>query len=530
MQVLAEAAVLSVGMETVQVDDDGVQLVLGPVTYTAHGGRVSAESCRVTLTATVGDRRHTDTLDLYAHKARQGFINQCARLFDLAREALAAQVMQVVTAVEAWARRHAEQQATPAAVPASSDADEAAGLALLRSPTLAAEVVRDLDACGYVGEDGPKLLAYLIGISRQLETPLAGIILSQSGAGKSQLAELIEALTPPEAVVLYSRLSPQALCYMEKDFLKRKLLIIEEKTGAEAADYAIRTLQTRQKITQGVVLKDPQTGRLYTKTMTVEGPIAYLVTTTAATLNYENLTRCFELYLDESREQTARIHQRQRASKTVAGLLQRQQLDGIRRRHHAAQRGLRPVRVVIPYAPLLTFPPDWLRTRRDQARFLALVEAVTFLYQQQREVKTVTDDGGTAIEYIESTVDDYAVAYRLAREVLGYTLDELGKPARELLAAIEALVAAQAAATETAPGAVVFSRRDVREWVRWPDHAVKAALRQLEELEYLGVLAGHKGKAYAYQLASPSGLARVGLGGLTTPDELQAKLGDLGKT
>ena len=36
-------------------------------------------------------------------------------------------------------------------------------------------------------------------------------------------------------------------------------------------------------------------------------------------INHENSTRCFELYLDESREQTRRIHARQRRSKTLEG-------------------------------------------------------------------------------------------------------------------------------------------------------------------------------------------------------------------
>ena len=50
-------------------------------------------------------------------------------------------------------------------------------------------------------------------------------------------------------------------------------------------------------------------------TFEVEGPIAYLETTTNAEINHENATRCFEIYLDESIEQTRRIHQAQREAK-----------------------------------------------------------------------------------------------------------------------------------------------------------------------------------------------------------------------
>ena len=47
--------------------------------------------------------------------------------------------------------------------------------------------------------------------------------------------------------------------------------------------------------------------------------------TTASSVNHENATRCFELSMDESAEQTARIHERQRLMKTEAGLRLRQQ-------------------------------------------------------------------------------------------------------------------------------------------------------------------------------------------------------------
>ena len=56
---------------------------------------------------------------------------------------------------------------------------------------------------GYVGEDSNKALGYLIIVSRKLEDPLSAIVLSQSGAGKSGLTELLEKMTPPEDVVLF---------------------------------------------------------------------------------------------------------------------------------------------------------------------------------------------------------------------------------------------------------------------------------------------------------------------------------------
>lgn len=515
--------------------EDGFTMTRAGVTYSARFFRSSGGELRVTLKATLGEAMHTDTLDLYSHRARQAFVNVAAKRFRFSTEEVDRHLNQILLEAEAFQRLQSLDEPVKKERPAEVELsllEREEALAFLRSPALAEEILRDLEACGYVGESGNKLLAYLIGISRKLASPLSGILLSQSGAGKSQLAELIESLTPPEEVVLYSRLSPQALGYMERDFLKRKLLIIEEKAGSEAADYSIRTLQTRQKITQGVVMKDPQTGRMYTKTTVVEGPIAYLVTTTvsSANLNHENLTRCFEIELDESEAQTRLIHEHQRFSKTLEGLLVREKMEKIRKKHHHAQKLLQGVRVVIPFALALSFPAEWLRSRRDHFRFLSLIEAVTFLYQYQREKKRAIDAEGNPMEYIEATLGDYRLAYELAKEILGHTLEELGKAAGELLGAIQEMVTAEATKTGQASEEVVFTRRDVREWVRWPDHQVKAALKQLEDLEYLEVLSGHKGKAYAYQLSVRVSYDRKGLLGLSTPEELAAKLGEPGKT
>jgi hypothetical protein len=48
----------------------------------------------------------------------------------------------------------------------------------------------------------------------------------------------------------------------------------------------------------------------------------------------------------------------------------------LERLHHNAQRLLGPVTVFVPYAPLLEFPPDCTRSRRDNARLNNLIEAV----------------------------------------------------------------------------------------------------------------------------------------------------------
>src|SRR5262249_46546373 len=206
---------------------------------------------------------------------------------------------------------------------AMTDAERAEALVLLKRPDLLDQVGRDINSLGYVGEETNKRLLYLVAISRKLADPLSAVILSQSGAGKSGLTEVIERLCPPEDVVLLTRLTPQSLYYTEPGFLDRKLVIVEERYGSQEADYSIRVLQSRKKLIAAAPIKDPQTGNMKTKVFTVEARAAFIEATTAGSVNHENATRCFELTMDESASQTRRIHERMSLLRTERGLQQR---------------------------------------------------------------------------------------------------------------------------------------------------------------------------------------------------------------
>ena len=92
--------------------------------------------------------------------------------------------------------------------------------------------------------------------------------------------------------------------------------------------------------------------------------------------------------------------------------------------HRNAQRLLRPLAVINPYADQLTFLDDKTRTRRDHEKYLTLIDSIALLHQYQREVKTV-NHAGKNLEYVEVQLSDIETANRLAHEVLGRTLDEL---------------------------------------------------------------------------------------------------------
>jgi 5S rRNA maturation endonuclease (ribonuclease M5) len=462
---------------------------------------------RVTVKAARGAAFHVDTIDLYSSRSRTEFARRAGKVLATETEAVEQDLLAVLVEAEKIATSDVE---TPmeASAPEISESERAEALALLRRPDLLDQAARDIDALGYVGEETNKRLLYLVAISRKLPDPLSAIVLSQSGAGKSGLTEVIEKLVPPEDVVLLTRLTPQSLYYVEPGFLDQKLVIVEERYGSMEADYSIRVLQSRKKLIAAAPIKDPATGNMKTKVFTVEARAAFIEATTASTVNHENATRCFELAMDESEEQTGRIHARQRLLRTERGLALRQQAEAISRRHWNAQRLLEPLPVVIPFADQLTFPTAWMRTRRDHARFLNLIEVSAFLHQYKRERR-----GGAIV----AAFADYESAYGLAGEVLADTLSDLRSPLRRALERIRSLAEEQ--------GGTV-SRREIREALKEADSTVRGWLQTLVELEYLAVVdAGGKGagKTARYRLAPRQGERDVRLG-LLAPADLRARV------
>jgi DNA-binding transcriptional ArsR family regulator len=213
--------------------------------------------------------------------------------------------------------------------------------------------------------------------------------------------------------------------------------------------------------------------------------------------------------MDETEDQTRRIHERQRLLRTERGLALKHQAEAITRRHWNAQRLLEPLPGVIPFADRLSFPSSWMRTRRDHARFLNLIEVSAFLHQHQREKSR---EGA-----IVASLADYEVAYALAGEVLRETLTDVKKPLREALESIQGLAG---------QGEGSLSRRDIREALGVPDSTVRRWLSELVELEYLAIAEEGRqgaGKTTRYRLAQRGPRAEAVLG-LLSPEKLRAAL------
>jgi hypothetical protein len=315
------------------------------------------------------------------------------------------------------------------------------------------------------------------------------------------LIDAVLELVPEEQRVQFSAMSDNALYYMAEGQidLRHKVLAIAELAANHPAYEALKLLQSEGKLSKAVSMKNQETGRVATTILRIEGPISTSSTTTKEP-EEELLGRNFVLTVDEDRAQTEAIQARQRARETLDGLIAQHAGAQIVRLLQNAQRLLRPVHVVNPYACALRFASHATRTRRDHMKYLTLIRAMALFFQYQRPLLTVEVEG-VALEYIEVTLDDIALANVLCNHALGHSLDEMPPPARRLLVRIDALVLERAREQGIPRAEVRLMRREIREAMCWSEAQLRLHLDRLVELEYLVVHRGGPGQRFVYELA-----------------------------
>jgi Fe2+ transport system protein FeoA len=481
-------------------DVDEVYVHTGSHSWRVRGAAARANSegelLRVALSVTdsASGRFHLDTLDLYSARQRRGFLAAATTELRVERDVLAAELAEVIGAAER--RRDDSANHKPVPVPVMSDAERAEAMDLLTDPDLLGRLCSDLAALGVVGEQTNLVVCYLGTISRLCERPFGVLVQSSSAAGKSTLSDAVCSLLPSEDLVALSAITTQALYYLGGADLSRKVLAVAEEQGAARASYALKLLVSEGRLSIASTGKDKSSGKLSTANYEIAGPIALVMTTTATDVDPELENRLVVLGIDEDAAQTQAIVEAQRRSATLDGLKARATRERLRTLHANAQRLLAPYPVVI--SDLDTeFPTTATRHRRDHAKLLSIVSALTVLHQHQREHKTLVV-GDTTVEYLEASADDVANGIALARQVLVRGTDNLSPQAARLRAVFEEVAREKAAESECDLSEVGVTRRELRERLGWSDKQVRSGTDRLVALEYLVVSGSGRGRCRTY--------------------------------
>ena len=485
---------------------------------------------KVTIRVEHAGRLHIDTLDLYSARSRRTLLQDLCRLFEETPEIIESDITKLVKRCEN-AKEKDEGGKLKDEIPPISTEEKAIAEKFGKSPEIFENILADYETCGLVGEEANKLLVYLAAASRKMSEPLSVLILSSSGAGKTALQDAACGFVPPEDLVKLTSLSGKALFYKESNSLKHKVLALEEGSGAEEASYAIRNLISAGELVVEAAMKDPATGRIITMTNKVEGPTTVLMTTTNPEIDPETKSRFIVTAVDESRKQTRAILDFQRQREGLDGLFTSRTVDDTLKKHRNFQRLLKPLAIVNPIHGRLSYDDDRLQGRRDQPKYLAMIRAVAFLRQMQKQKHTGKSATGESVEYIKVDTEDIKLANRLAHELLGHSLDELSRPSRNLLEELEKMVMKRQEEAETggqrsgcggqksetgnggdsvhggggngdrgSMRRVSFTRRQIREYTGWSNYRVHIHLKELAEFEYISAESDRLNNTHRYRL------------------------------
>jgi len=487
----------------VEVTDEQVVMQLGDRKWRIRGlaKNLSPTQLKVNVLVARGAAFFVDQLELNSARHRAAFLAQASRELETEERVLKRDLGLVFQKLEELQDQAIQKALEPKAKPAPemTEGERKEALTLLRDPKLLDRILEDFDRAGVVGEETNKLVGYLAAISRKLSAPLGVVIQSTSAAGKSSLMDAVLSFVPEEERVQYSAMTGQSLYYMGEADLQHKILAIAEEEGASNASYALKLLQSEGELTIASTGKNPADGRLVTQEYRVTGPVMVMMTTTAIELDEELMNRCVVLTVDDGREQTRAIHEKQREAQTIEGILARQDRGAVMKLHQNAQRLLKPVTVANPFARELRFADHATRTRRDHAKYLTLINTIALLHQHQRPLKEV-EHRGSKVRYIEVTREDIAIADKLAAQVLARSMDELAPQTRRLIGVIDQLVAEKARREGIDRADVRFTQRELREACALGATQIKLHMRTLVELEYVAQHRAGHAQRHVYEL------------------------------
>ena len=428
-------------------------------------------------------------LDLYNEEQLQRFIRTASEKLEVGTKQINYGIAELTELLEDYRKTKIEEnkpKTEPKKVLTQFRKEEL--LKTLKRSDLLSHINSLIGKTGIVGEEKNRLVMWIVFTSRLMANPLHIVCLGASGTGKTYLQERVAELFPKEEKVSFTASTEQAFYYVGRTELKHRIVLIEDMDGANSVMYVLRELQSKSYVSKLVPIKDTK-GNMQTKMLEVEGPICLSGTTTKERIYEDNANRSFLIYLDNSLEQQQGIMNRQRYV-SAGEINQAQELATIEFLQDLQQM-LRPIKVINPFATKLNIPQTVFKPLRTNAHYLQFIEAITFIHQWQREIKK--DNQGT--EYIETTLEDIALANELLKDILLAKSDELTKACRDFLEQVKDLLLKEKK--------VSFYKSDIRNAMRINPNTLKKYLQTLSFYGYIKTIGGDKYKqGYEYEITN----------------------------
>lgn len=271
-------------------------------------------------------------------------------------------------------------------------------------------VDKSLKSLYFAGKTDNAKLLFLASLTRFSNRPVSILIKGASGSGKSELLNTILKFIPEKDKEVFTGISEKSIAYMERNFLKHKILGIQEFSGLNnpTGNTLLRSLLSEGKIRRMVAKNDPNDNDFVNQESKVEGPVCLFMTTTEESIHPEDENRMLSIKVDQSAEQKRLVLLAKADAfngvKKSKEIIQEMQLVSIE-----YQKNFK--KVEIPFVKKIAMGMD---TSFDQVlrhfdKILSLIEAHALLNQESREIK---DDKVVAND------EDYSVVCSLLEPIL----------------------------------------------------------------------------------------------------------------
>jgi hypothetical protein len=191
------------------------------------------------------------------------------------------------------------------------------------------------------------------------------------------------------------------------------------------------------------------------------------------------------IHIDESASHTDEVMDYQRKQK--AGIVNEAQQLEARKLLQNAQRLLQNIKTINPFALELRIPDMVFKKLRTNMHYLRLIEIITLYHQEQREKKVDNNNQ----RYIETTLEDIAIANWLVKESLLRKSDELNGELREFFESLKNKIGKENS----------FFAKDLRKTLRMHPMKLARYLVQLESRGYMKRTGGNRKQGFEYQVS-----------------------------
>ena len=370
-----------------------------------------------------------------------------------------------------------------------SESEEQEAINYLKGKNLIANLQKDLQHIGILGEDDNALILFLAMASHKSENPFSVLCLAKSGIGKSYLLNRLSDCMPKNAYSFHTRISENALYYFDSKQIDGKTLFIEDLEWTSQMLMPLATLQTQGRLIKTRATRNKD-GMLHSTTFEVTAKLC-LIACACSEKDFEQLNLPFLcLHLNHSQKQDINIMDYQKRCK--AGLINQTEINRTKRRLQCVIASLKNTGIINPFAPLINLPEDLPHPRKTLLLLLNFIDTITFFRQYQRET---TADTGTGEVLIQTHPEDMELAFALLKNSLFRRADELSTAARGFYIWLQKYL------TEAKTNQ--FTALDIRKAKRIHPRTLNRYLQELCLFHYIQVTGGNKYReGYRYKITN----------------------------